>query len=84
MNSKQHRTLEAVFDVPTRADVRWPDVESLLAALGADISEGRGSGLCVRLNGVTAVFQRPHPKRIAGKGMVDSVRMFLTNARIEP
>ncbi len=84
MNTQQHKTLEAIFKIPTRADVRWVAIESLFRALGAEVFEGRGSRICVVLNGVTAVFHRPHPNRIAGKGMVESVRLFLKNARIEP
>lgn len=74
MNPKHHKTMNAIFEVPTRADIRWPDIESLFLALGATIAERRGSRVCVMLNGVVAVFHRPHPQRIAGKGMVESVR----------
>ncbi|MDR1180107.1 MAG: type II toxin-antitoxin system HicA family toxin, partial [Spirochaetales bacterium] len=61
----------------------WQDIESLLAALGAELSEGAGSRLRVKLNGVRAVFHRPHPKRTSDKGAVSSVRRFLENAGIK-
>jgi hypothetical protein len=56
MNSKQKKTFELVFKDPIPPDIAWPDIESLLAALGAEISEGAGSRLRVKLNGVRAVF----------------------------
>jgi hypothetical protein len=43
MNSKQARTLDAVFADPVRANIAWDDVESLLLAAGAMVVESRGS-----------------------------------------
>ena len=43
LNKKQAKTLEAIFGSSVRSDVAWSDIEKLLTALGADISEGRGS-----------------------------------------
>ncbi|MFP4501185.1 MAG: type II toxin-antitoxin system HicA family toxin [Candidatus Hydrogenedentota bacterium] len=84
MNAKQRKTLAAVFERPTRADVRWGDVESLFAVLGAEISEGAGSRVRVKLHGKYAGFHRPHPGRIAGKAAVESVRLFLKRAGVTP
>jgi len=84
MNSKHRRTLEAIFARPVRSDIRWTEIESLLAALGADRSEGRGSRVRFLLKGVEAVFHRPHPRSDTNKGAVVSVREFLKMAGIEP
>jgi hypothetical protein len=81
---KHDRTLQAVFDEPTRANIAWRDIESLLAHLGAELTEGHGSRVRAHLNGVRAVFHRPHPKNETGKGMVESVRRFLFNAGVRP
>jgi HicA toxin of bacterial toxin-antitoxin, len=81
MNSKHQRTWDAIFIDPARSDVRWSDIESLFRALGADVSEGRGSRVRVRLGDNEAVFHRPHPKPGTDKGALKSVRRFLTNAR---
>jgi hypothetical protein len=78
MNAKHRRTLAAIFDDPVRADVRWGDIESLLVALGAKISEGRGSRVRVRLGAEEAVFHRPHPRPETDKGALRAVRRFLT------
>lgn len=84
MNAKHRRTLEAIFARPVPAGIRWADVESLLLALGANRSEGRGSRVRFLLNGAEAVFHRPHPKPETNKGAVVSVREFLKLAGIEP
>ena len=80
MRTRHRGTLDALFAEPTRSNVHWRDVESLLRSLGAEISEGSGSRIRVVLRGTKAVFHRPHPARQLGKPMVRSVRRFLTNA----
>ena len=84
MNSHQRGTLAANFETPTRADIDWDDVVSLLSGLGAEVSEGRGSRVRVALNGVRAVFHRPHPRKVTDKGAVKSVRDFLIQAGVTP
>ena len=59
--AKHERTRAAIFAEPTRANVRWSAIESLLRHLDATIREGSGSRIAVRLNGVQTVFHRPHP-----------------------
>ncbi|OPL10291.1 MAG: hypothetical protein AVO34_11265 [Firmicutes bacterium ML8_F2] len=82
MNKKQRQTLAKIFENPERADIRWDDVESLLTALKAEISQGRGSRRRVALGGAKAVFHRPHPKLVANKPTVRSVRRFLLEAGV--
>lgn len=84
MNSAQRRTLAAVWARPTRADIRWSDIESLVVALGGAVDERAGSRVGLRLNGVFAVFHRPHPRPESKKGAVDAVRAFLLNAGVAP
>ncbi|MCK6442877.1 type II toxin-antitoxin system HicA family toxin [Elstera cyanobacteriorum] len=81
---KQDQTLSAIFETPTRSDIRWSDIVSLLRAVGADISEGRGSRVRVVLNGQKAVFHRPHPGDQTGKPTVRDIKDFLIEAGIEP
>ena len=82
LNNRQRRTLEAVFEDPVRADIPWVDIESLLRALGAELSEGRGSRVRIALRGVRAVFHRPHPQRETDRGSVRSMRQFLMSAGV--
>ncbi|HEY8505129.1 MAG TPA: type II toxin-antitoxin system HicA family toxin [Gemmataceae bacterium] len=84
MNQKHRRTLEAIFAEPVRANVNWDDIEALLAACGAEITEGKGSRVRIALNGVKAVFHRPHPQKETGKGALRSMRRFLTEAEVTP
>jgi hypothetical protein len=84
MNQKQRRTLEAVFDDPIRSNIAWQDIEAMLKAAGAEITKGQGSRVRIALNGVRAVFHRPHPQKETDKGAVRSVRRFLTEAGVTP
>lgn len=84
MQSKHLRTLQAIFDDPVRANILWTDIEKMHEALGAEISEGRGSRVRLALNGVRAVFHRPHPRKETDKGAVKSMRRFLIEAGVEP
>jgi hypothetical protein len=84
VNSRNRRTLERIFDDPVRSDVRWTEVEALLMVLGSRLSEGRGSRVRVSLNGIDAVFHRPHPQPDTDKGALKAVRRFLESAGVTP
>lgn len=84
ITGKHRATLEAVFADPVRANIAWREIELLLTALGADLREGNGSRVRIALNGVRAVFHRPHPEKETDKGAVKSVRRFLSEAGIKP
>jgi len=79
--NKHQRIIQAVFD--RRAGIAWSDIERMLIHLGAEVSEGRGSRVRVALNGVRAVFHRPHPEKETDRGAVAAVRRFLVEAGIE-
>jgi hypothetical protein len=84
MNKKQRQTLLKIFEKSERSDIPWNDIERLLTALGAEISEGQGSRIRVALNDVRAVFHRPHPQRVTNKASVISVRRFLIESGVTP
>ena len=84
MDSKNHKTLEAIFEKPERANIAWRDIEALFIALGAEITEGSGSRVRVALKNVRAVFHRPHPQKEVNKTTVKSVRRFLETAGVKP
>jgi len=46
-------------------------------ALGAEIKQGARSRVRIKLNGVFAVFHRPHPEKVTDQGAAKSVRKFL-------
>ena len=78
---RHSRTLQAIFE--KRANIPWSEIERMLAHLGAELSEGRGSRVRIALNGVRAVFHRPHPEKETDRGAVVAMRRFLTEAGIE-
>ena len=84
MNSRHRRNLGRIFAEPTPADLRWQEIEALLYAAGAEISEGAGSRVRVALGNVRAVFHRPHPGPEARRGLVRAVRGFLAAAGVKP
>jgi hypothetical protein len=83
MNAKNRKTIDSIFHNPVKSDIPWKEVESLFIAFGGEVSEGRGSRVRVELNGVRAVFHRPHPKKITDKGALLSVRRFLITAGVK-
>lgn len=84
MGPKHRRTLEAIFEDPIRSNITWRDIELMLKAAGAEITEGSGSRVRIALNSVRAVFHRPHPQKETDKGAVKSMRRFLTEAGVTP
>ena len=84
MNSRHRKTYDAIFQDPVRSNVLWSDCEALLRHLGAVIQEGSGSRVRVELNGVDAVFHRPHPQKETDKGALKSLRRFLDETGVDP
>jgi hypothetical protein len=82
MNKKQQKVLALIFKSPVQSNVKWIDIEQLFVSLGAEVSEGSGSRVRIALNGIRAVFHRPHPRKETDKGALLSVRRFLQNAGV--
>lgn len=82
LNSAQQATFEAILERPTRSDVRWSAIESLIRALGGTVTEGAGSRVRFSLNGTRAVFHRPHPRPVTGRMTLRDVRDFLITAGV--
>jgi len=82
MNAKHRKTFDAVFSSPILAGILWSDIEAMIVGLGGQITEGRGSRVVVRLNGVRAVFHRPHPQKTTVIGALKAVRRFLKEAGV--
>lgn len=84
MVSRHQQTLMHLFEDPVRANIPWRDIEAMLRAEGAEISEGAGSRVRIALHGVRAVFHRPHPHKETDRGAVRSLRRFLIAAGVLP
>ena len=78
--NRHQQVLAAIY--AKRANIAWSDIEAMLLHYGAEISQGRGSRVRLALNGVRAVFHRPHPRKEADRGAIASMQRFLVEAGI--
>ena len=84
MNSKQRKTLAAVFAEPVPGTVEWVAIESLLVAVGCQVIEGSGSRVRFVFDGMVATFHRPHPAKEAKRYQVRDAREFLLRIGVKP
>ena len=84
MNSKQRKTLRAIFSNPVSGTIAWADLESLLVAAGAAVIEGQGSRVRFAKDQVVASFHRPHPAKEAKRYQVRDARAFLEQIGVKP
>lgn len=83
LNKRHQVTLNAIFAKPVQSGIVWKDIEALLVALGAALTEGNGSRVRIALNGRRAVFHRPHPRKETDKGAIVSMKRFLIEAGVK-
>jgi len=87
LSHRHCRTLCAIFEEPTRSDVKWADFLVLLRTLGAELpkpGKTAGSRQRISLRGRKAVLHKPHPEPAMKKGSVEAARDFLRNAGVTP
>ena len=84
MNSKQRKTLEAIFADPVNGNLEWKLIEFLLVAVGCRVIEGSGSSVTFERDGMRAYFHRPHPERAALRYRVRDARDFLRLIGLTP
>lgn len=84
MNSKQRKTLAAVFTDPVPGTVEWSTIESLLLAVGCQVIEGSGSRVRFVFGEMVATFHRPHPAKEAKRYQVRDARAFLIRIGVQP
>jgi len=84
MKAKHLKTLSAIFTKPTRANIKFSDIESLVKALGGAVREGDGSRVVLELSGTREYAHRPHPGKEAKKYMVEKIREWLTGLEVTP
>lgn len=81
MNSKQRKTLLAVFSDPVSGTIEWAAIESLLLSVGCRLVEGSGSRVRFEFRGHIASFHRPHP---AKRYQVWDARDYLVSIGVKP
>ena len=84
VNSKQRKTLTAVFKDPVSGAIAWADIESLLIAVGCTVVEGNSSRVRFVSGGHIASFHRPHPAKEAKRYQVRDAREFLIKIGVTP
>ena len=84
MNSKQRKTLAAVFTDPVSGTIEWVAIEGLLLAAGARVIEGRGSRVRFEKDGEVETFHRPHPTKEAKRYQIRAARAFLERIGVVP
>ena len=84
MNSKQKKTLAAVFADPVSGTIAWSDVEGFLVAVGCTVIEGNGSRVRFSFKEQIASFHRPHPAKEAKRYQIKDAREFLLKIGVRP
>ena len=84
LNKKHRQTLERIFTDAVSGTIPWVDIEALLRAIGAEITQGRGSRVRVNFGNFLSVYHRPHPRTETVKGAVKSMRYDLERLGVTP
>ena len=77
MRRRHRRTLERMRAMPTPADIRWGEIESLLGALGVNLVERAGSRVQLVKGAESIVIHRPHPRPVARRDSVRDIVKFI-------
>ena len=77
MDTRQRRTLAAIFRKPTPIGVEWRAVVSLIRGLGSEIQYGDGSRVRIDLKGESVNIHSPHPQKELKRYAVRLVRELL-------
>ena len=84
MNSRQQRTLTAIFAEPTSPSIDWAAIESLFSAVDCKTIEGNGSRVRFVRGTDGESFHRPHPEKEAKRYQVRAAALFLTRLGVKP
>jgi hypothetical protein len=84
MKQKHRKTLDLIFHRPLSGSIKWVDIEKMLIALSAEVSEREGSRVAVFLFNEVRIFHRPHPTPDTDKGAVSNIRKWLESHGVTP
>ena len=82
LNNHHRDTLTKIFQHPTSHNIEWPDVVSLLNAVGTAVEHKEGK-IEVRVGSEVRYFDRPRRKDIDVQQVVD-LRHLLSAAGYQP
>ena len=83
LRRRHRRTLERMRSVPTPADIRWAEIESLLLALDAELEERAGSRVAISIGDETVVMHKPHPRPVMQRPAVRRLVRFIERTGAE-
>lgn len=81
---KCDQTLEAVFAVPTKSNIPFADIETLIVSLGGEVREGKGAAVVFELHRRRLFLHRPHPQKEAKRYQVAKIRQLLQSVGVKP
>lgn len=90
MSNKHKKTLEKIFEIPTRNDISYREVKSLLEYFGGIIKNGKGSRrkLSIKTEKIAKPlvrsFHEPHGSNSFGEDQIERFRLFFTILEITP
>ena len=84
MNTKQRKTLQAIFATPTLASIIFSDIEALIIGLGGAVHEREGSRVKILFKGEQWRCHRPHPGKEAKRYQVEELRELLERVGVKP
>jgi len=74
LSRRWQKILEAVFERPTRSDIKASEAEGLIQALGGKVEERAGSRVAAVLEGAVLHYHRPHKPKTLRKYQVEVLR----------
>ncbi len=83
MSKKHDKILQSIFSNQVSGNIHWKEIDALLIHLGAEMVEGRGATVVVRLNDHEFTLHRPHHGATMGKTELHHLRAFLSAASVK-
>lgn len=84
MSHTHQHTLDALFAHPIAMNIKWTEIEHLIASLGGTVEPAHGGREKVKLNGQERTFHVPHGRTLDSKDEVIQLRHFLEAAGVKP
>lgn len=71
---KKEKLLKKVLEKPSRSDVKFSEIESLLTSIGFKKKEGKGSRVKFYNDEKVIILHKPHPGNIVKRYMVEQIQ----------
>ncbi len=81
---KSRKTLKAIYETPSRANIKWNDFVALMTSLGTVVRSEGGSAHIFLVMDRVIVIHKPHPGDEMVKPVIKRIRAFLSGLGIRP